>query len=101
MSEVAKTILEQLGGNRFLALTGSHSLVGGNNFLQMKLRRNATRANSLKITLNSMDTYDVVFATVSVRGWKVLKEIKGVYCDQLMDIFEEVTGLYVTLTARA
>lgn len=98
---VAQTIYDQLGGNRFRMLTGSHSFVGGKDFLQMKLRRNATRANTLKITLNAMDTYDVVFATAGKRGWKVVKEINGAYCDQLMDIFEETTGLYVTFAARA
>lgn len=43
---VAKTILEQLGGSRFLALTGSRNLVGDDTSLTMRLARNKSGRTS-------------------------------------------------------
>jgi len=101
---VAKTILNQLGGNRFLAMTGSHRLVampaedGKGPGLRMKLRRNASKANYLTIRLNSLDTYDVRFFRADSRtGIKTVEEFKGLYNDQLQEIFTEVTGFYTSL----
>ena len=61
---VARTILEQLGGNRFCAMTGAKNLVDCGDALAMKIGRNKTSSNYLKITLNSMDTYDMKFSRV-------------------------------------
>ena len=58
---VAKTILEQLGGNKFRMMTGAKNFVGYENGVSMKIGRNSSNSNYLKITLNSMDTYDMKF----------------------------------------
>lgn len=91
---VAKEILNQLGGNRFCAMTGSNNFGAGENKLSMKLKRNASGANYLIITLTPMDTYTMEF--VSVRGAKrtVKKLIENVYCDMLQSMFTDATGLY-------
>ena len=92
---VATEILNQLGGNKFLAMTGSHTLCADEKMLKMKLRKNAVRAQWLSITLNSMDTYDVCFYSVNKNWEKVVKkEFNGVYNDMLVNIFETTTGLY-------
>ena len=102
---VANTILSQLGGARFIAFTGSKNLVGDDNSLSMKLARNKSKANRLKITLTSMDDYTMEF-TRQTNGhftrnynWidgktETIKKLTGIYCDQLQDIFEATTGLY-------
>lgn len=93
----ANTILNQLGGRRFLAMTGSTNLVGGKNSLSMKLKRNSSKCNYLRITLNSMDTYDVEF--ISIIGTKIStkKQFTNIYNDQLVNIFENETGYYTSL----
>jgi hypothetical protein len=51
---VAKTILNQLGGNKFAAMTGAKNFVDCGDALSMKIGRNKTSSNYLKITLNMM-----------------------------------------------
>lgn len=95
---IAATILQQLGGNKFIAMTGSKNFTIVDNSLSMHLTRNKAKAKYLKITLNSMDTYDMVFYTVNKNFEVIIKaQFDGVYCDQLQDIFTEVTGLYTHL----
>jgi hypothetical protein len=95
--EIATTILNQLGGKRFIVMTGSKNFVttqkGG---LLMKLSRNASGAQYLKIELNGSDLYEMEF--YSVRGVEIKQkaEFNGVYCDQLTEVFESVTGLYTS-----
>ena len=106
---VANTILEQLGGNGFLAMTGAHHLVADGNTLRMSLPRNGSKANRLYITLDADDTYSMRFfrftagrwnsKTVSFTDDKIteIALIKGVYCDRLEATFTEITGLYTRM----
>ena len=95
---VAKTILEQLGGNKFCMMTGAKNLAGDENSLSMRIGRNSSNSNYLKITLNSMDLYDMEFAKVSRMGEKKsVTEYSDVYNDMLTDVFTEHTGMYTKL----
>ena len=95
---IAKTILEQLGGNKFRVMTGAKNLMGIENGLVMKLGRNSSNSNYLKITLNMMDMYDMEFAKVTRMGEKKsVKEYSDVYNDMLTEIFESHTGMYTKL----
>lgn len=95
---IAKTILEQMGGRRFAAMTGSKDFIGLRNGLQMSLARNKTSANRLKVILDEdTDTYTMYFYRQSMTKHFDIKEIakyEGVYFDMLQDIFTQVTGLY-------
>lgn len=101
----AATIVEQLGGNKFLAMTGAKNLVrcDEKKYLQMDLTRNMGGVNRLQITLNANDTYTMKFYRHSYSRknfqWTVSneKEYAGVYCDMLRDIFTKVTGQYTSL----
>ena len=98
---VAKTILEQLGGNRFVAMTGAKNFVAGESALSFKIGRNSTSINTVKVELTPMDTYTVTFSNVSKRKAgvvnKVISESTDVYCDTLVELFERTTGLYTKL----
>lgn len=59
--EIANTILDQLGGNKFLAMTGANHLLADGNTLRMTLPKNNSRANRLYITLDPDDTYTMRF----------------------------------------
>ena len=95
--QIANTILKQLGGNRFIAMTGSKNFIAGKNSLSMKLTRNQTGANYLRITLNSMDLYDMEFISMRGGNMKTKVESKGLYNDMLVREFEQQTGLYTKL----
>ena len=95
---VAKTILSQLGGNKFCVMTGAKNFVDHGDALSMKIGRNSSNSNYLKITLNMMDLYDVHFSKVSKMGEeKSVKEYNNVYNDMLVEIFESHTGMYTKL----
>jgi len=95
---VAKTILQQLGGNKFIAMTGAKDLGDGGKYLSFKIRARAKQSiNYVKITLTSMDLYDMEFGSIRKHKLKVKKTVKGVYNDQLQKIFTDVTGLYTHL----
>ena len=96
---VAQTIFKQLGGYRFVAMTGAKNLMSGENSLQFRLPSNfATDGiNSVVITLDPSDTYTVRFGKIRGTTYKVICELQDVYCDMLCDIFESHTGLRTSL----
>lgn len=75
---VAKTILEQLGSGKFIAMTGSKDFIDLGNGLRMNLARNKTSANRLEIILDrETDTYTMKFfrQTFSKKTFEVSKRI--------------------------
>ena len=95
---VAKTILEQLGGNKFCMMTGAKNLAGDENSLSMRIGRNSSNSNYLKITLNSMDLYDMKFCKLTRKfEEKSVTEYSDVYNDMLTEVFEKHTGMYTQL----
>ena len=89
----ARTILDQLGGNKFIAMTGSRDFVAAKNMLRMKLVHNKSRASYLTIILADDDTYSMQFWKLVKATMKVLETVEGVYCDQLQAVFTDITGL--------
>ena len=95
---VAKTILSQLGGNKFAAMTGAKNFVDCGDALSMRIGRNKTSSNYLKVTLNSMDLYDMKFSRVSPKGGeRSITEYNNIFNDQLGEVFEKHTGCYTKL----
>jgi hypothetical protein len=106
---VADTILQQLGGKRFVAMTGAKNLVGGDNYLRFGLPGNAKDGiNMVKITLNGNDLYDVSFMKMprltqkalmaeTLPSPKVVTSSEDVFCDMLQEVFTRHTGLYTRL----
>ena len=95
---VAKTILEQLGGNKFRMMTGAKNFVGYENCVSMKIGRNSSNSNYLKITLNMMDLYDMEFCKLTRMGEKKsVTEYNNIYNDMLTDQFTAHTGMYTSL----
>ena len=117
-----RAIVQQIGGNKFLAMTGSKFKYCGHNdlgyvYLMIKLTRNQSKAQYLKIQLNGLDLYNLTFSRIKKTlkpecktpeykaiGLKlydeeieIIKEYKDVYADMLQDIFTSVTGLYTRL----
>ena len=95
---VAKTILSQLGGNKFAVMTGAKNFVDCGDALSMRIGRNKTSSNYLKVTLNSMDLYDMKFSRVSPKGGeRSITEYNNIINDQLVKVFEKHTGMYTKL----
>ena len=95
---VAEEILRTLGGNKFRAMTGAKNFGGTDNSLSMRIGRNSSNSNYLKITLNSMDLYDMKFSKLTRKfEEKSIKEYNGVFNDMLTDMFTAHTGMYTSL----
>lgn len=89
---VAQTILAQLGGREFQMMTGAKDLVGDDKSLAMRLPRNSTKANKLRITLNGNDCYDLEFFRIRKFEATTIKSIENVYAEDLRKIFTQETG---------
>jgi len=95
----AGTILKQLGGNRFIAMTGAKHFVKDDNkrLISFKIGRNAKGVNYVTIKLTSMDLYDMSFLSIRAGKIKVKSTSKGLYNDMLQDAFTRHTGMYTHL----
>jgi len=102
--EIAQTILAQLGGHKFVAMTGAYSFTHGDQSLSMRLPTKLTKGiGGVRITLDASDTYTMIafkqkgsFAKGNFEVAESFKE-SGIYCDQLTDFFTEATGLATSL----
>ena len=92
-----ETILKQLGGNKFIAMTGAKNLGTNGKDLSFSIGRNAKKVTHVHIKLTSMDLYDVEFINMRGAKRKVIKKVKGVYGDMLPKIFKKYTGMNVRL----
>ena len=112
-----RAIVEQIGGNKFLVMTGSKFQYYGYDdlgyvYLMIKLTKNQSKAQYLKIQLNGLDLYDLTFSRIKRTltplakelGVKIydeevitVKEYTDICADMLQDIFTSVTGMYTRL----
>lgn len=100
-TSVAQTIVQQYGGQRFLAMTGAKHLLSINQGfgLQFKLPSNFAkdRINTVRVNLTSDDLYDVEYGNARGTNYTVVSRSDGLFFDQLASDFTRVTGLYTTL----
>jgi hypothetical protein len=99
---VANTIVQQLGGSKFKAMTGATSFSAGPDSVSFRLPQNLTkdRIKGVVIKLDPDDTYSVRFLRMKHRPMievECVKEVHGIYCDQLLEVFERTTGLATRL----
>ena len=68
------------------------------NFVSFRFMKGAAnKSNHVKITLNSMDTYDIQFGYVRGLNFTVRDTFYGIYNDGLKEVFENETKLYLSL----
>lgn len=98
--EVASTILQQLGGSgKVGAMIGVKQYGTGKNgelIIQFKAKAKK-KINCVRIGLNGQDLYDVDFIKMTKFDHKVVETETDVYADQLKSVFENTTGLYLSL----
>ena len=92
----AGELIKQLGGNRFIAMTGAKDFAVGPKGAIFKIGRNAKSISHVRIDLEN-DLYNVEFIRVRGTKIKVVKYFKHIYFDQLRDLFEKNTGLRTSL----
>ena len=101
--EISKEIYKQLGGNKFVVMTGSkikcYETLKDGVALHIGLKRNKSKANLLIVKYNdAIDLYEMKFLKFSMKkGLESIREFENIYCDQLQELFTEVTGFYTKL----
>ena len=96
--EIAQTILQQLGGRRFIACTGSHSFSYEGPTLHFRVRRNPRNVNAVRITLTPSDLYKVEVLRIRGDQIKVIDIADDIFCDMLQDSFLQLTGLHASFS---
>ncbi len=93
--EIVNQVINQLGGNKFLAMTGA--TIGYYCQTVCVKFKGSSKANIMYIELNGSDTYTVRIAK-SV-GYKFTEVViwNNVYAQQLQSVFTQATGLRTSL----
>lgn len=98
-TEIARTILEQLGGNAFAIMTGAKHFSAGDKCLAFQLPRKAgyvrNGINMVRITLDASDTYTMEFFKFNAKTFALAPKgrVDGLYADALQSVFTAHTGL--------
>lgn len=105
----AQTILEQLGGRAFIAMTGAKNLAGSeeDRYLQFDLPAGTAKKKIRKVRIAVVgDLYNLTFYAVKrveyAPGFKfpepvIVESKEMIGAENLRDVFEDVTGLYTRL----
>ena len=95
----AQTILSQLGGNKFCAMTGAKDFSDTGDGLMFSLpqRMCKNKAGKVYVRLEDSDTYTVDFFSVRGGGIRSISTHQMVYADRLAATISDQTGLAVRL----
>ena len=94
---IAGTIIDQLGGSKFMIMTGSKNFLSTATGILFHIV-GCKKYNRCQIKLTNRDDYDVMFFRLTSRLDIVSKKVlNGVFCDGLQDIFTSETGLLCSL----
>lgn len=105
VKQIAETIYRQFGGRRAAVMigmygTGYRTDEAGNPVFSFRFKA-GRKANFCSITLTPADLYDMVIERISLRKTgldrKEVARFEGIFCDQLQELFERETGLYLSL----
>lgn len=102
-SEIAETILQQMGGaGRLIKFTGAYNFIDHGNGLSFKFKNVVgIQINYFKVIYDEgSDLYNIEFGCIRGLNYRKVKEMSGIYFDQLINIFERETGMYLTLFPR-
>ena len=98
--QIANTIIQQLGGNRFKMMTGAKNFLAMESGLAFAIPGKGFAKegiNELHVILDASDTYTVRAFRIRRRKGaptvKLIGEHSGIYNDRLQSLFKDLTGL--------
>ncbi len=104
---VSGEIVNQLGGNRAMSMIGTKKLVFSQNgndvtlnihFAAKAKKVNGKSPNIFQVTyVHVSDLYTIAFLRIHGTNLTTLETTENVFCDQLVEMFETTTGLYLSL----
>ena len=94
----AQTIINQLGGNRLVAMTGARQFVNTGSGVNFRVGRGARNSiNLISISLNGFDLYDVQFLRTRGVAMTTVGEFENVFAGNLRSLFTSETGFALTI----
>lgn len=93
LPEVPATILSQLGGQRFKAMTGAKEFVYGPNLLQFRVGRNSNSVTKVRVELMPTDLYAMTFYRGAGLNLREYTKSVGLCAERLQEVFTRNTGL--------
>ena len=103
MSMITDTILQQLGGWGVLrAMLGARRAMRDDCSVQFDIQ-GCKKINRIKIEyVKNDDTYHVKFFRYvsATADLKIMSDYEGIYCDQLVNLIEDETQLFLSLSRR-
>jgi hypothetical protein len=91
-------ILEHLGGiAKIKSMLGAYDLIHDDNSIQFKFVGNE-EVNAIKVIYRyNNDTYKVKFYKTLGVGFKLVEELDGIYCEDLISEIENTINLCLTI----
>jgi len=99
-TSIARTILEQLGGGRFVMMTGAKNLAAhedGALSFRLPSRFATNGINWIKITLTPADDYTIETGRIVKFRVTRFEPVTGIYAENLRETFTRITGLDCTM----
>lgn len=93
---IANEIARQIGNKAFTML-GAKNISGDENSITFKIGGNVKKVTHIKIRLNGLDLYDMIFYNVRKAVIKTLSEFSNIYADQMHSLIESETGMDTSL----
>jgi len=92
---IANAILQQLGGHKFITMTGANGFLGGNDYLLFMLPKGCKNGvNKVKIRQDHPDTYSIDFMLVTTKQNRTVSSHANVCNSKLQELFTQETGMY-------
>lgn len=101
-NNIAHTMAQQLGGNKFKVATGSKLYAGVNALEQVEITAKLPSdihakqgIKTIKVAYyEGLDTYIMSFLNAKNQ---IIKKYESVFCDDLIPFFEEETGVFILI----
>ena len=93
----AIVIMNQLGGNLFCTMIGVKKIMAVENGVIFNVTTNKLKCNYVQVTLNGSDLYDIQYLSIRAGKRTVKHEDNNVYAEDMIELFEQNTGLYAYL----
>lgn len=104
-TEIANIIAAQMGGAGKIRLFTGSQLIALKNGLRIQFPEDLDSLkgiNRVEVILNAADLYDVTFSRIhrpegGEMQMDVIDTSEGIFCDMLKSVFEDTTGVFLSL----
>ncbi|MEE8465749.1 MAG: hypothetical protein V3S68_04675 [Dehalococcoidia bacterium] len=93
INTTTQTIIDQIGGSRFQTMTGVKQIAQIKDGVQFNFGKGSQGINTVLITLNERDTYDLKFWRITAKTAKEIVGVGDIHAGELQGVFTNITGL--------